>query len=93
VIAATELGPNCPQSIPSVPNAFFIPGNEDCLFLNVYAPPVSGTTKLPVLVWIHGGGYSYDQGNQDLSTIINANNKGFIGVAINYRVRWYWSMA
>lgn len=61
-------------------------GDEDCLFLNVYAPPTKPLKKLPVLVWIHGGGYGIGDGTQDLSEIINANSKGFIGVAIQYRV-------
>ena len=82
---ATTFGPNCPQTYPSIPNAPFIPGNEDCLFLNVYAPPTSGK-KLPVLVWIHGGGYGLGDGTQDLSEIINANEKGFLAVSIQYRV-------
>lgn len=58
--------------------------NEDCLFLNVYAP--SNASNLPVLVWIHGGGYGLGNGQEDLSAIINANNNGFVGVAIQYRV-------
>ena len=58
--------------------------NEDCLFLSVYAP--SNASNLPVLVYIHGGGYGLGDGTLDMSAIINANNKGFIGVAIQYRV-------
>lgn len=59
-------------------------GNEDCLFLSVYAP--QNQTNLPVLIWIHGGGYGEGQGNNDLGSIINTNNNSFIGVAIQYRV-------
>lgn len=58
--------------------------SEDCLFLNVYAP--SNASNLPVLVWIHGGGYGLGNGQEDLSTIINANNNDFVGVAIQYRL-------
>ena len=32
------MGPICPQSLPSIPAAPFLPGNEDCLYLNVFAP-------------------------------------------------------
>jgi carboxylesterase type B len=67
-----------------VPNAAFIPGNEDCLYLNVYAPP--NAAKLPVLVWIHGGGYGLGDATQDMSEIINANEKGFVAVTLQYRV-------
>jgi len=37
-------------------------GNEDCLDLNVYVPKAAGG-DLPVLVWIHGGGYFVGAGN------------------------------
>lgn len=61
-----------------------IQGSEDCLFLNIYAPPQA--KNLPVLVWIHGGGYGFGHGTQDLSPIINASSNGFVGVSIQYRV-------
>ena len=61
-------------------------GNEDCLFLNVYAPPTNASKRLPVLIWIHGGGYGLGDGMQDLSTIITANGNTFVGVAIQYRL-------
>ncbi|CAI4218847.1 unnamed protein product [Parascedosporium putredinis] len=82
---ANTLGPACPQALPSGPGMPFIPGDEDCLFLNVYAP--SNAQNLPVLVWIHGGGYGFGDGSQDMTEIINANNKGFVVVSIQYRVR------
>ncbi|OBT54867.1 hypothetical protein VE04_03758 [Pseudogymnoascus sp. 24MN13] len=84
VTPAVEFGPICPQNYPSVPNAPFIPGNEDCLFLNVYAP--SNAIKQPVLVWIHGGGYGYGDASQDMTEIIAANNNGFVVVALQYRL-------
>ncbi|KAI4104941.1 MAG: hypothetical protein L6R37_002984 [Teloschistes peruensis] len=67
-----------------VPPAYNYTGNEDCLFLNVFAP--QGKTNLPVLVYIHGGGYGAGQANYDLTEIINTNNNSFIGVTIQYRL-------
>jgi para-nitrobenzyl esterase len=32
--------------------------SEDCLYLNVWTPAESARTKLPVMVWIYGGGYT-----------------------------------
>jgi carboxylesterase type B len=81
---ANAFGNICPQAYPAVPGVPFIPGNEDCLFLNVYAPP--NARNLPVLVWIHGGGYGFGDGTLDMSEIITANNNGFIVVSIQYRL-------
>lgn len=66
------------------PTGFNATGSEDCLFLSIYAPP--NAKDLPVFVWIHGGGYAAGQGDQDLSMLVNTNNKTFIGIAIQYRV-------
>ncbi|MCJ1373276.1 hypothetical protein MMC20_004504 [Loxospora ochrophaea] len=84
-LPANALPPRCPQNYdaPGNPGAD-TSGYEDCLFLSVYAP--ANATNLPVLVWIHGGGYGLGQGNQDLSSIINTNKNSFIGVAIQYRL-------
>lgn len=30
--------------------------SEDCLFLNVWTPTLDANAKLPVMIWIHGGG-------------------------------------
>lgn len=85
ILPADTLPQRCPQS-PRAPLApdFNYTGNEDCLFLSVYAP--RNADNLPVLVWIHGGGYGQGQGNQDMSSIINTNNDSFVAVAIQYRV-------
>ena len=79
-----NLGPTCPQAYPTIPSPPFIPGNEDCLFLNVYAP--KDAVNLPVLVWIHGGGYGIGDGTQDMTEILRDNGNNFIAVTIQYRV-------
>ena len=85
VIPADAYPPRCPQSPDSpLPPNYNFTGTEDCLFLSVYAS--SNATNLPVLVWIHGGGYGAGQGSQDLSSIINTNDNDFVGVAIQYRL-------
>lgn len=84
-LSADALPPRCPQSYYSPgPPGFNYTGDEDCLFLSVYAP--QNKTNLPVLVWIHSGGYGQGQGNQDFSMLIETNNNSFIVVAIQYRL-------
>ncbi|MBW8810724.1 MAG: carboxylesterase/lipase family protein, partial [Lysobacter sp.] len=52
-VRATEPGPACPQRGKRRPQA------EDCLFLNLWTPAPDARARLPVMVWIHGGGYAY----------------------------------
>ncbi|KAJ3101448.1 hypothetical protein HDU96_009977 [Phlyctochytrium bullatum] len=63
------------------------PTSEDCLTMNVFVP--EGTTpdaKLPVMVWIYGGGFNSGQSSiYDGSTIV-ASKKDVIFVSFNYRV-------
>ncbi|KAI5861611.1 putative carboxylesterase [Durotheca rogersii] len=88
ITPAVDQPPLCPQSGAfGVPKAYGFnsgPGNEDCLYLNVYAAP--NASSLPVLVWIHGGGHSVFGAQYDPSVWINANENGFIVVEIQYRL-------
>jgi para-nitrobenzyl esterase len=62
-------------------------GSEDCLYMNVYVPArKTAKAKLPVMVWIHGGGYfggasSEPRHNGDFLPL-----KGIVLVTINYRL-------
>ncbi|KAK5654329.1 hypothetical protein OQA88_7507 [Cercophora sp. LCS_1] len=80
---ADTYGPACPQTMPNIPGLPFVPGDENCLFLNVYAP--SNATNLPVVVWIHGGGYGLGDGRVDMGPFLTKNS-GIVGVAIQYRL-------
>src|SRR5262249_7010503 len=40
---------------------------EDCLRVNVWTPEINGTRKRPVMVWMHGGGFTAGSGNDLLS--------------------------
>jgi len=60
--------------------------SEDCLLINVYAPPTAKNEKLPVMVWTHGGAFKIGDGRRDLSEFILSSNKSIVGVTIQYRV-------
>jgi len=84
VIEAKTSPPQCPQAGCSPGASSDIPtGDEDCLFLNVYAPP--DAHNLPVMVWIHGGGYAQGNAGQFPLPLLSFR-KDFIGVAIQYRL-------
>jgi len=93
---ALDYGSPCPQLaspfagvVDREPGTFA--GDEDCLYLNVYAPRLAADTvpaagvRLPVLVWLHGGGNSvghasfYDGGHL-------AQQQNVVVVTANYRL-------
>lgn len=64
-------------------------GSEDCLYLNIWAPKnyaqVNGPERIPVMVWVHGGGNSVGHGiNYDGQYL--AEKFGVIVVTFNYRL-------
>jgi para-nitrobenzyl esterase len=66
-----------------------VSGSEDCLYLNVYAPPSTpqqvSSRRLPVMFWIHGGGNSVGQaGSYDASVL--AAKRQVVVVTTNYRL-------
>lgn len=58
--------------------------SEDCLFLNIYTPATDGR-KRPVLVWIHGGGYTVGSANEYDGGVLAAQGDAVV-VCINYRL-------
>ena len=60
--------------------------SEDCLFLNVWAPAKPTATKLPVLVWIYGGGFNSGSGAIPIYDGRALAARGIVVVNLNYRV-------
>lgn len=61
--------------------------NEDCLFLNVWTPAAGDGGKRPVMVWFHGGGYSYGSGGWPAYNGRNLAEKGdVVVVTVNHRL-------
>ena len=80
---ATKPGPACMQ--PKVFDDISFPEiSEDCLTLNVYAPVKAA--KLPVMVWVHGGGFQAGGGAEPRHDGEAFAKKGVVLVTINYRL-------
>ena len=63
------------------------PYSEDCLYLNVWTPAAGkADAKLPVALWIHGGGYREGWGSEPEFDAQAWAEKGVILVSINYRL-------
>jgi para-nitrobenzyl esterase len=60
--------------------------SEDCLYLNIWTPAKSPKEKIPVLVWIYGGGFSFGSTSEPVYNGENLAKKGVILVSIAYRV-------
>ena len=83
---ALALGNVCSQLATAGPKAGQARGSEDCLFLNVYAPAnAQAAGGLPVMVFIHGGGFSFGAGN-DYDGSVLAQKYGVVAVTVNYRL-------
>jgi len=65
-------------------------GSEDCLYLNVWRP-ADGSTGLPVMVHIHGGGFFNGSGNADNSLLANTGHE--VIVSMNYRLNIFGFLA
>src|ERR1700754_1058958 len=79
-----RFGPAAPQPARPIARREFGPRpemSEDCLYLNVWSP---GGDGLPVMVWLHGGGFTVGFANafdgERLST------EGIVVVTLNYRL-------
>jgi para-nitrobenzyl esterase len=85
--ACTEFGPSCLQ-----PGGYSMgrqrvrEQSEDCLTLNVWAPVARAGSKLPVMLWIHGGGSTIGSGSLPVYEGSALARRGVVVVTINYRL-------
>ncbi len=82
---ATRFGPDCiqPDEYPE------LRGNgksEDCLTVNLWTPARDASEKLPVMVWVYGGGYTYGSGSHPSYDGEALARRGVVLVTFNYRL-------
>ncbi|HKH06752.1 MAG TPA: carboxylesterase/lipase family protein [Acidimicrobiales bacterium] len=86
---ATRFGPMAPQNkapLESMIGGQDVPGEEDCLVLNVFTPALDDGAR-PVMVWVHGGGFVSGSGHvpwYDGSNLVRGGD--VVVVSINYRL-------
>jgi para-nitrobenzyl esterase len=86
---ATEFAHPCMQQPYPETSAYYSklpPVSEDCLYLNIWTAAKSAQDKLPVMVWIHGGGFTRGAGSTPTYDGENFAGKGVVLVTINYRL-------
>jgi para-nitrobenzyl esterase len=84
---ASDFGDDCVQRRPSWDRAQSTRRvNEDCLTINVWRPRARGDAALPVMVWIHGGGFVMGSSSQPVLDGTAIAARGIVLVTFNYRL-------
>ena len=85
-VSAVKLPNACSQYNPfrNSPGNGGVSGVEDCLYLNIYTPAKNATELLPVIFWIHGGGFQYGTSSKYGAKFLM--DRDLILVTFNYRV-------
>jgi para-nitrobenzyl esterase len=90
VKAADHFGAVCMQQQTATDgNAWregLVPVSEDCLFVNVWTPAKTANDRLPVMVFIHGGGNTRGAGSENQYDGAYLAKKGVVFVSLNYRM-------
>ena len=77
---ATRFASICPQRPGQEPQS------EDCLYLNVWSPAKTAAERLPVMLWVHGGGFTYGSGSSRIYDGTRLAEHGVVVVTFNYRL-------
>lgn len=80
VVRAIDPAPACPQ------RGARRPQSEDCLALNVWTPAPNSPASLPVLVYVHGGGYAFGSANDAVTDGGPLAARGVVVVTVNHRL-------
>lgn len=86
VLKADKFAPACPQMSFSYPGAPKQEFSEDCLYLNVWTSAKSTDEKLPVMVWIYGGGFAMGSTSTPTYSGEQLAKMGVVLVSVAYRI-------
>jgi para-nitrobenzyl esterase len=93
---ALAFGPSCPQLDPPPSGQPFSPrseakgASEDCLVLNVWTPGLRDGKKRPVMVWMHGGGFTLLSGSSPVYDGVRLAKKGdVVLITLNHRLNLF----
>jgi para-nitrobenzyl esterase len=86
VLKADAFKPMCMTSMPAIPGGEMEKVSEDCLYLNIWTPARRSSSKLPVMVWIYGGGDRAGSGSSAVYWGDKLVDKSVITVNLSYRV-------
>jgi para-nitrobenzyl esterase len=84
---AVDYGADCMQKpFPGDAAPLGVTPNEDCLYANVWLPEHRPSAKLPVMVWIYGGGFVNGGSSPAVYSGDHFAQQGIVFVSFNYRV-------
>jgi para-nitrobenzyl esterase len=81
---AQEFGAACPQKASKDIAAADM--SEDCLTLNIWSPERRSGSRLPVMVWLHGGSFNTGSARMKIYNGANLAKQGVVVVTLNYRL-------
>jgi para-nitrobenzyl esterase len=87
--AADKVGPRCIQPEFPAHSLHYYDAeleSEDCLYLNIWTPAPEPGADLPVMVWLHGGGFVTGSGAEPIYNGEALARRGVVAVTVNYRL-------
>lgn len=79
-----SLCDQCPQ--PAMFGPTSAGTSDDCLYVNIMTPAKTDADRLPVMVWLHPGGYIFGTGNEPVFNGIKLPQYGVVQVNVNTRL-------
>ncbi len=83
---ATAFAPMAPQLARTARADAPMLGGDDCLAVNVWAPTAEPGARLPVMVWVHGGGFFRGAASEPLYDGASLARRGVVLVSVQYRL-------